>query len=129
MFEVTIEASFSAAHRLRHYRGKCENLHGHNWKVAVSVVSDKLNKSGMAIDFQELKELTWKVLKKMDHRFLNDLPEFKKVNPTSENIAKFLYGKLKGAVERRGVKLHRVKIWESEGSSVSYEKDRGRENH
>ncbi len=121
MYEVTIEASFSAAHRLRRYRGKCENLHGHNWKVAVSVVSDKLDKSGMVIDFKELKELTWRVLKKLDHQYLNDLPEFKKVNPTSENIAKFLYSKLKGTVEKRGAKLHRVKVWESEGSSVTFE--------
>ncbi len=124
MYEVTIETSFSAAHRLRHYRGKCENLHGHNWKVAVSVVSDKLNKSGMVIDFQELKELTWKVLKKLDHQYLNDLPDFKELNPTSENIAKFLYAKLKGPVEKRGARLHRIKVWESEGSSVGYEKDR-----
>lgn len=121
MFEVTIETSFSAAHQLRHYRGKCENLHGHNWKVAVSVVSDKLDRSGMAIDFQKLKELTWGILKKLDHQYLNDLSEFKEVNPTSENIAKFLYAKLKGKVEKRAVKLHRVKVWESEGSSVSFE--------
>ena len=121
MYEITIETSFSAAHQLRHYRGKCENLHGHNWKAAVSVVSDKLDKSGMVIDFQELKEITWSVLKKLDHKYLNDLPEFKKVNPTSENIAKFLYGKLKGTLEKRAVKLHRVKVWESEGSSVSFE--------
>ena len=123
MYEVTIETSFSAAHRLRRYRGKCENLHGHNWKVAVSVVSDKLNKSGMVIDFQELKELTWSVLKKLDHQYLNDLLEFKKVNPTSENIAKFLYSKLKGKVKKRGANLHRVKLWENEGSSVSFEQN------
>jgi len=121
MYELTVEASFSAAHQLRHYQGECERLHGHNWKVEVSLHSEKLDKLGMVMDFKELKGLINEVLKMLDHHYLNELPAFKEVNPTTENIAEFLYKEIKGKINKREISLHRVKVWENEGSSAAFE--------
>ncbi len=120
MYELTVEGSFSAAHQLRCYQGECERLHGHNWKVEVSFRSEKLDSLGMVIDFKELKILINETLKGLDHRYLNELPPFKEANPTTENIAKFLSGDIKEKINKRGVRLYRVKVWESESSSVSF---------
>ena len=119
MFEVKVESSFSSAHRLRGYKGKCEELHGHNWKVEVFIQRDKLDKIGMAVDFKKVKMILNQILDNLDHTYLNELPYFsaiggsasggKKVNPvrkkitknkqklsngvnpTSENIAKYIF--------------------------------------
>jgi len=115
MYEVKVISEFCGAHNLRHYKGKCEDLHGHNWKVEVSVAGDKLDELGMIVDFRELKVELKKVLEILDHKLLNDLDFFKKINPTSENIAKYIYDKL-------GLKPAKITVWETETSAATYYK-------
>jgi len=117
MFIVKVEANFSAAHNLRGYKGKCEALHGHNWKVEVAVGAAKLDKTGMVLDFTDLKMKLNRVLEKLDHKYLNNLPYFKKFNPTSENIAKYIYDKING----QGLRVKSVEVWESDKSSATYQ--------
>ncbi|MDP3731518.1 MAG: 6-carboxytetrahydropterin synthase QueD [Candidatus Omnitrophota bacterium] len=116
MFSIKIESYFSSAHFLRGYKGKCEKLHGHNWKVEFSVEAEKTDKIGMVLDFKDLKMELNKVLEKLDHKCLNRLAYFKKVNPTSENIARYIYKSLKS--ELPGIKL--VTVWESHNCCASY---------
>jgi 6-pyruvoyltetrahydropterin/6-carboxytetrahydropterin synthase len=120
MYEVTILSHFSGAHRLRYLHGKCEELHGHNWKVEVSVVSDRLNKEGVVIDFQILKQRVEKVLKALDHTYLNDLPYFSGMEPSSENIAKYIFDQMKKELKAYRVTLKRVTAWESETACTTY---------
>lgn len=117
-YSIKIEDNFSSAHNLRGYKGKCEELHGHNWKVEVVLASAKLDKIGLVMDFTELKKQLSKVLEKLDHKYLNNIPYFKKNNPTSENIAKYIYDSLKLQVRI----LKSVTVWESEKSSATYYK-------
>lgn len=121
MFEVKVSSEFSAAHSLRGYRGKCEELHGHNWKVEMVAISDKLDKLGIVVDFKKLKQKLNKVLDKLDHKYLNNLAFFKKINPTSENIAKYIYDRIKYQVS--GIKS--ITVWESENSCATYSNLRG----
>jgi 6-pyruvoyltetrahydropterin/6-carboxytetrahydropterin synthase len=116
VYSIKIESYFSSAHSLRGYKGKCEDLHGHNWKVEVTLESAKLDKIGLLLDFHELKNKLNAILEKLDHKYLNNLAYFKKVNPTSENIAKFIYVSLKSKVKF----LKSVTVWESHNSSASY---------
>jgi 6-pyruvoyltetrahydropterin/6-carboxytetrahydropterin synthase len=120
MYEITVISNFSGAHRLRYLHGRCEELHGHNWKVEVSVVSNRLGKEGVAIDFGVLKEKVEKVLKPLDHHYLNDLPYFSGREPSSENIAKYIFDKLKKELNRYSVNLKKVTAWESETSCATY---------
>jgi 6-pyruvoyltetrahydropterin/6-carboxytetrahydropterin synthase len=120
MFEITVYSHFSGAHRLRCLRGRCEKLHGHNWKIEVSVVSNRLNQEGIVLDFGILKQKVEKILKTLDHTYLNDLPYFTKKEPSSEHIAKYLFDKLKPELNRYPVKLKRVTAWESDTSSATY---------
>lgn len=117
MHSVKVEAVFSSAHNLRGYRGKCEELHGHNWKVEVVAAKPKLDKTGMVLDFKCLKKKLNKVLERLDHKYLNNLTYFKKVNPTSENIAKYIYDCLKSQVSS----IKSVTVWENNASSATYE--------
>ncbi len=119
MYEVLVKAGFSAAHKLRNYRGKCENLHGHNWKVEAAVSSKKINKNGLLVDFGILKDKLKAALDRLDHTYLNQLEYFKKKNPTSENIAKYIFDTLKES----GVPLDRVSVWESDTSCATYFKE------
>ena len=123
MFEISIQASFSAAHRLRHYQGDCEALHGHNWKVEVTVESSGLNAIGLGIDFRELKQKTGTVLSRLDHTCLNDLAYFADINPSSEHIAQFLFNELKKELNSPPGCLKKVSVWESENSWVTYRED------
>jgi len=120
MFEVSIETSFSAAHRLNNYRGNCEALHGHNWKVQVTVETAALNEIGLGIDFRELKEKTRRVLSPFDHVLLNDLASFKDINPSSEAIARYIFIELKREITSLPVRLKKVSVWESDNSWVTY---------
>ncbi|MCJ7481670.1 MAG: 6-carboxytetrahydropterin synthase QueD [Thermodesulfovibrionales bacterium] len=120
MFELMIETYFSAAHQLRGYKGQCEKLHGHNWKVQVYVLAEKLNEIDLAIDFHELKRLTEEVLAPLDHGFLNDIFPFTEKNPSSENIAKWIYDSLKKKLNDTSVSLSGVTVWESEAASATY---------
>ena len=120
MFELMIETYFSAAHQLRGYKGQCEKLHGHNWKVQVYVLAEKLNEIDLAIDFHELKRLTEEVLVPLDHGFLNDIFPFTEKNPSSENISKWIYDSLKKKLNGTSVSLSGVTVWESEAASATY---------
>lgn len=117
MYSIKVEASFSAAHNLRGYKGSCEELHGHNWKIEAVVVKDKPDKIGMVLDFKYLRMKLKKVLEKLDHKYLNNIPYFKKTNPTSENIARHIYDSLKSEVSA----LRSVTVWENDTSSATYE--------
>jgi 6-pyruvoyltetrahydropterin/6-carboxytetrahydropterin synthase len=116
MFEIKVISQFSAAHNLRGYRGRCEELHGHNWKVEVNVSGEKLDKTGMLMDFKQLKKRLNKVLDKLDHKYITRLAHFKRINPTSENIAKYIYQSLRAQTPD----LKSVTVWESDNSSASY---------
>lgn len=122
MFEISVELSFSAAHRLMGYKGKCENMHGHNWRVEASCQAGQLDKKGMVVDFSELKKALNKILMQLDHKVLNDISYFKKVNPTSENIAKYIYNKLKAhpLTGTSSSKLKAVSVWETDTSCATY---------
>lgn len=120
MFELTVETTFSAAHQLKGYMGKCERLHGHNWKVQVHVIAERLNEIDIAIDFQELKRLTNEVVSTLDHSFLNEIFPFTEKNPSSENIAKWIYDSLRKKINDENIHLSAVTVWESETSSATY---------
>ncbi|OGP86816.1 MAG: 6-carboxytetrahydropterin synthase QueD [Deltaproteobacteria bacterium RBG_16_48_10] len=120
MFEITVYSHFSGAHRLRYLRGRCEGLHGHNWKIEVSVLSNRLNKEGIVLDFGILKQKVEEILKSLDHTYLNDLPFFAGREPSSENIAKYIFDKLKTELNRYSVRLKRVTAWESDTTSATY---------
>ncbi|MDP1852741.1 MAG: 6-carboxytetrahydropterin synthase QueD [Candidatus Omnitrophota bacterium] len=116
MYNIKIEAVFSAAHNLKGYKGKCEELHGHNWKVEVAAQKKNLDKIGMVLDFKYLKMVVNEILDGLDHKYLNKISCFSKVNPTSENIAKYVYRKLKPKISI----VKSVTVWESENSSATY---------
>jgi 6-pyruvoyltetrahydropterin/6-carboxytetrahydropterin synthase len=120
MFELMIETQFSAAHQLRCYKGKCEKLHGHNWKIQVYILSERLNDIDIAIDFHELKKLTIEIIAPLDHSFLNDIFPFTEKNPSSENIAKWIYDSLKKRLGGDDIDLSAVTVWESETASATY---------
>jgi len=120
MYEVTIIKSFSAAHLLSEIGGKCEELHGHNFKVEVTVGAPDLNSEGILIDFRLVKKWLKDILDQMDHQHLNDLPFFKGINPSSENIACFVYKEMQARVTEVKVKVLCVKVWESDTAAVTY---------
>ena len=120
MFRVTITKSFSAAHVLKEIGGKCEELHGHNFKVEVTVSSKKLNDEGILIDFRVLKGWTMEILEDLDHKYLNDLPQFKGVNPSSEIVAKHIFDRLSVKVLPLKIKVDEVVVWESDNARVAY---------
>jgi len=120
MFEVSVKAGFSGAHRLKGYRGKCESLHGHNWDVEVFVATKKLDHGGLSIDFKVLKNKLNGILASLDHRDLNGIDFFKKANPSAENIAKYIYVNLKRALKGEKVSLRRVSVWETRDSRATY---------
>jgi 6-pyruvoyltetrahydropterin/6-carboxytetrahydropterin synthase len=120
MFDLMIEAQFSAAHQLRGYKGKCEDLHGHNWRVQVTVSSDKLSDIGMVIDFHELKEISGEVISSLDHTFLNDVFPFTEINPSSENIARWIYESIRKRLKKKDCSISSVTVWENETSSATY---------
>lgn len=120
MYELTILSDFSSAHNLRCYEGECEKLHGHNWKVELSIASRNLDARGLAIDFKVLKKMLEDILKTMDHKYLNEIPPFDKENPSSENIARHIFARMKKAVKGHGVKVASVKVWESDNASATY---------
>ena len=119
-YTLKVVSDFAAAHSLRDYPGDCNRLHGHNWKVEVSVVSNRLNKEGVVIDFNVLKRKVEKVLKPLDHTYLNDLPYFSGREPSSENIARYIFDRLKAELKGHHAVLKAVTAWESETSCATY---------
>jgi 6-pyruvoyltetrahydropterin/6-carboxytetrahydropterin synthase len=123
MYEVTIIKSFSAAHLLAQIGGKCEELHGHNFRVEVTLAAPDLNKSGLLIDFRVVKKWLNEILDQMDHKHLNELPCFAGINPSAENIAKYIYNQMKPKAKESQVLIVRIKVWESENAAVAYTPD------
>ncbi len=123
MYELTVELGFSSAHQLRGYKGKCENIHGHNWKVQINVIADKLNELDIAIDFQDIKKTAKEVISPLDHTFLNDIFPFTEKNPSSENIAKWIYDSIKKRINNDNIQVSAVTVWESDTASASYYED------
>ena len=119
MFEVTVEQTFAAGHALRNYKGKCENVHGHNYRVRVTVQGASLDNTGLLVDFGDVKRLMGGAIEYLDHRFLNDLPPFDEINPSAENIAKYFYDRVSGGMPA-AVRVSEVQVWETDTSSAVY---------
>jgi 6-pyruvoyltetrahydropterin/6-carboxytetrahydropterin synthase len=121
MFEVTVEQTFAAGHALRNYRGKCENVHGHNYRVRVTVQGDRLDATGLLVDFLDVNRLISGTVEYLDHRFINDLPPFDQLNPSAENIAKYFYEKVSGGLKSEvAARVSEVQVWETDVSSAVY---------
>ncbi len=123
MYQICVEHHFDAAHALRGYQGKCEALHGHRFRVVVKVQASRLNDIGLAYDFTVLKQHLADILSRFDHTYLNELPPFDKINPSSENIASTIYGELQQRLAGSPVSLSCVEVWESPESGVAYSPD------
>jgi len=123
MYHISVEQDFDAAHFLRGYKGKCEAVHGHRFRVVVSVRASALNDIGLAYDFSELKQHLRGILSRFDHTCLNDIPPFDKINPSSENIASTIYGELKPRLAGAPVAISAIEVWESPQSRITYTPD------
>lgn len=124
MFKVLKDKEFSAAHSLREYKGRCENLHGHNWKVRLQLVAKELDSLGMVIDFEEVKNALATIIDRLDHQNLNEVEPFDKVNPTSENIAKYIFQEASTMLTTDRVNIDQVMVWEKTSSCAIYQIDR-----
>ena len=133
MFQVSVEEEFAAGHALRGYRGKCENLHGHNYKVCVTLEGTELDDIGLLYDFSDLKKAIHQTVGKLDHQFMNDVAPFDRLNPSAENIAKFFYEQIteflsehahkksgNGAPESSFCRVQNVKVWETSTTTATY---------
>lgn len=124
MFEVMIERNFSSAHQLRGYKGKCENLHGHNYKIEIYARGRELNNIGLLVDFVELKEAADEVVNFLDHRNINELPPFDdQLNPSAENLARFILERLARRVGDDRVQIYKVRCFETPTSVATYTVD------
>jgi 6-pyruvoyltetrahydropterin/6-carboxytetrahydropterin synthase len=122
MYILTVEDHFASAHQLRGYKGKCENLHGHNWKVVVDAQGNNLNELGLLIDFHDLKKILKSILDDLDHKNLNETTPFDTINPSSENICKYIYDKISKELKcsNYNAQLKSVTVWESATSRCMY---------
>lgn len=121
MYELKVITDFAAAHQLKMVAEKCENLHGHNWKIEVCVAGENLNNAGVLIDFGELKQYVSEIIARLDHKFLNELDYFNDDNPpSSENIARYIADALQSMIDNSDVKVVRVTSWESENACATY---------
>jgi len=118
-YELFITAEFSAAHNLRNYKGKCERLHGHNWRVDLRLKGGRLNRSGLLLDFVEAKRILAAVLDRFDHAYLNEVPPMDRLNPSSENLARFIAGETAKRLPR-GIRVASVTCWESARCAATY---------
>ncbi len=119
VYKTFVETSFSAAHQLRGYEGLCGEMHGHTWTVRVVVETDRLDNTGMTIDFKDLKKKVDSIVGSFDHRCINQIKPFEKKNPTAENLAKYFYNKT-GALLPDNIKILEVIVWESANYGVKY---------
>jgi len=123
MYEVSVEDSFAAGHALRGYRGKCENPHGHNYKVQITLMGPDLDNIGLLLDFRELKEAMNSVIDRLDHQYLNDIEPFIQLNPSAENMAKYFYDEICKSLHSKTngrVKVKQVKLWETDTTTATY---------
>lgn len=124
MFEVSKVIWFCAAHQVRFDDGQCERLHGHNWRVRVTVRARQLDRIGYVIDFAVLKRAAWEAVERFDHGNLNELPPFTEVNPTAENLAHYVHVELSRRFNDERVRVYQVEIWETENNRAAYLDDR-----
>ena len=123
MYEDTVEDSFAAGHYLRNYKGKCENPHGHNYKVRVTLAGEELDKAGLLLDFKELREVMKNVMDRLDHQMINDLEPFTALNPSAENLAKYFYDQANlklDQVSRGRVRVKNVTVYETDTTTATY---------
>lgn len=120
MFEISVDYSFAAGHALRGYKGKCENVHGHNYKVRVTVAGEQLNTTGLLMDFVDLRAAIKALVERLDHRFMNDLEPFDKLNPSAENLARYLGEEINPQVAKQGLRVESVTVWETDTTSATY---------
>jgi 6-pyruvoyltetrahydropterin/6-carboxytetrahydropterin synthase len=131
MFQVWVEESFAAGHALRGYRGKCENVHGHNYKVRVTLEGEALNSIGLLVDFKDLKEAMHATIRKLDHQFINDVPPFDRLNPSAENLAKYFHDEVSrqlaagvpandGNPPSAPCRVQQVTVWETDNTTATY---------
>lgn len=123
MYEVTVEADFSSGHYLRNYKGKCENPHGHNYKVRVTLAGKELDAAGLLLDFKLLKQVLRPVIDRIDHQMLNDIEPFTTLNPSAENLAKYLYDETNRnlvTVTQGRVRVKDCTIWETDTTTATY---------
>lgn len=122
MFEIYVEGSFSAGHALRGYRGKCENPHGHNYKVRLTLVGPSLDQTGLLADFAVLKQSMRATMAMLDHKYLNDQDPFDQINPSAENLAKYFYDQAAGSfpAEENRPRLKHVTVWETDTTAATY---------
>jgi 6-pyruvoyltetrahydropterin/6-carboxytetrahydropterin synthase len=125
MFQVSVEETFSSGHALRGYRGKCENVHGHNYRVRVTVEGPQLDSIGLLVDFTRLKQVMREIIGRLDHQFINDLEPFRTINPSAENLAKYFYDEMKRGLNDlpSGARIIGATIWETETSHAQYSPD------
>lgn len=121
IFTVYREIFFSSAHRLRNYNGKCENLHGHNWRVRLYVSTEELDETGFVVDFKVLDKILKDVTDILDHQNINELSSFSEINPTAENIARFIFDESQKMINDSRVRVSKVSVWESEKSCATVE--------
>jgi 6-pyruvoyltetrahydropterin/6-carboxytetrahydropterin synthase len=121
MYELKVMGSFAAAHKLSMVTEKCENLHGHNWKTEVFVKAEKLDKTGVVIDFGIIKGYLREILEYLDHKYLNELEPFKDINASSENISKYIADEIDAKLgNNKEIKVSRVRVWESDDACATY---------
>lgn len=120
LYTLKVVSDFAAAHTLRDYPGDCQRMHGHNWKVEVEVVADELDGLGMAIDFKTVKQVTRTVTDELDHRYLNEVAPFDRLNPTAEHMAAHIYRRIGDELNSTRVRISAVTLWETERASVRY---------
>jgi 6-pyruvoyltetrahydropterin/6-carboxytetrahydropterin synthase len=122
MFQVSVEETFSAGHALRGYKGKCENVHGHNYRVRVTLEGPQLDSTGLLVDFTHLKHVIREIMGRLDHQFMNDLEPFKNVNPSAENVAKYFYEEATRRLKDLppGARITDVILWETDTSRAQY---------
>lgn len=122
MYEVFVDETFAAAHNLRNYKGKCENLHGHNYKVRVTLAGPALDSTGLLYDFVHLKRVIQGVIRSLDHQYLNELKPFDVLNPSAENVAKFIYDEASKGFRSvpNGAAISSITVWETDTSAATY---------
>ena len=119
-YTLKILTDFASAHTLRDYPGDCRRMHGHNWKLEVEVITDRLDNTGMGVDFRVIKNAARDLAKTLDHYYLNDIPPFDKINPTAENIAAYFYRELVSALNNERIQVSSVTLWETDRACVRY---------
>jgi 6-pyruvoyltetrahydropterin/6-carboxytetrahydropterin synthase len=122
MFEIAVEQGFASAHALRNYKGRCENTHGHNWRVEVVIEGERVDDTGLLVDFIDVKNLMARIIDRIDHQFLNEIPPFDVINPSAENIAEYFYREMHGGLADTPVpvRITAVKVWETDIQSATY---------